>query len=586
MLRDKLLTLPNNPGCYLMKDKNNEVIYVGKAKNLKNRVNSYFHGQHNNKTTKLVSNIVDFEYIVTPSEKEAFILEYNLIKKYKPRFNIMFMDDSSYPYLRLTIEKNPTLKLVRDRKKIKNAKYFGPYPNAGYARELLNLLQQLFPLRKCNNMPSKVCLYYHLGSCLGYCENQIDSNEISKMTDGIVKFLNGDTKEILDKTIEERDSFASNMEYEKAAEKQKLINAINHVTSDNNMQFSSSLSEDVFAYSVDKGYISIVGLLYREGKLLNRHLLLQPLYDDENETFSSYLIQYYQSNPLPKQLLLPNIEALSSLKELFDCKVLFPIKGDKKKLIDLAIENSKINLKQKFDIISKDRNSFENAVNQLADLLDWPTDRIELFDNSHTSGSNAVAGQVVFVNGRAEKKSYRLYKLSNGNNDFANMKEVIYRRLFNSLMHQTVLPDIIIVDGGESQIKAAKEIVEQLQIKKVKILGLVKNDKHQTDNLMDDNYNIFPIDKQSDLFYLLTNMQDEVHRFAITYHKKLREKQQSKSVLDEIENIGVKRKSLLLKKFGSIKKIKEATLEQLSQVLGPSIAKNVYDYFRKEQRDD
>ena len=586
MLRDKLLTLPNNPGCYLMKDKNNEVIYVGKAKNLKNRVNSYFHGQHNNKTTKLVSNIVDFEYIVTPSEKEAFILEYNLIKKYKPRFNIMFMDDSSYPYLRLTIEKNPTLKLVRDRKKIKNAKYFGPYPNAGYARELLNLLQQLFPLRKCNNMPSKVCLYYHLGSCLGYCENQIDSNEISKMTDGIVKFLNGDTKEILDKTIEERDIFASNMEYEKAAEKQKLINAINHVTSDNNMQFSSSLSEDVFAYSVDKGYISIVGLLYREGKLLNRHLLLQPLYDDENETFSSYLIQYYQSNPLPKQLLLPNIEALSSLKELFDCKVLFPIKGDKKKLIELAIETSKINLKQKFDIISKDRNSFENAVNQLADLLDWPTDRIELFDNSHTSGSNAVAGQVVFVNGRAEKKSYRLYKLSNGNNDFANMKEVIYRRLFNSLMHQTVLPDIIIVDGGESQIKAAKEIVEQLQIEKVKILGLVKNDKHQTDNLMDDNYNIFPIDKQSDLFYLLTNMQDEVHRFAITYHKKLREKQQSKSVLDEIENIGVKRKSLLLKKFGSIKKIKEATLEQLSQVLGPSIAKNVYDYFRKEQRDD
>ena len=586
MLRDKLLTLPNNPGCYLMKDKNNEVIYVGKAKNLKNRVNSYFHGQHNNKTTKLVSNIVDFEYIVTPSEKEAFILEYNLIKKYKPRFNIMFMDDSSYPYLRLTIEKNPTLKLVRDRKKIKNAKYFGPYPNAGYARELLNLLQQLFPLRKCNNMPSKVCLYYHLGSCLGYCENQIDSNEISKMTDGIVKFLNGDTKEILDKTIEDRDVFASNMEYEKAGEKQKLINAINHVTSDNNMQFSSSLSEDVFAYSVDKGYISIVGLLYREGKLLNRHLLLQPLYDDENETFSSYLIQYYQSNPLPKQLLLPNIEALSSLKELFDCKVLFPIKGDKKKLIELAIENSKINLKQKFDIISKDRNSFENAVNQLADLLDWPTDRIELFDNSHTSGTNAVAGQVVFVNGRAEKKSYRLYKLSNGNNDFANMKEVIYRRLFNSLMHQTVLPDIIIVDGGESQIKAAKEIVEQLQIEKVKILGLVKNDKHQTDNLMDDNYNIFPIDKQSDLFYLLTNMQDEVHRFAITYHKKLREKQQSKSVLDEIENIGVKRKSLLLKKFGSIKKIKEATLEQLSQVLGPSTAEKVYDYFRKEQRDD
>ncbi|MGN1398778.1 MAG: excinuclease ABC subunit UvrC [Erysipelotrichaceae bacterium] len=586
MLKDKLSTLPNNPGCYLMKDKNNEVIYVGKAKNLKNRVNSYFHGQHNNKTTKLVSNIVDFEYIVTPSEKEAFILEFNLIKKYKPRYNIMFMDDSSYPYLRLTIEKNPTLKLVRDRKMIKNAKYFGPYPNVGYARELLSLLQQLFPLRKCNNMPGKVCLYYHLGSCLGYCENDIDPQEIAKMTEGIQKFLNGDIKDILNQTIAERDQYACNMEYEKAGEKQKLINAIYHVTGDNNMQFSSNVSEDVFAYSVDKGYISIVGLLYRQGKLLNRHLVVVPLYDDENEVFSSYLIQYYQNNPLPKQLLLPNLPELYPLKDIVECKVLYPIKGDKKKLIEVAIENSQINLKQKFDMINKNQKNWDKAIEQLSALINWPASRIELFDNSHTSGSNAVAGQVVFVNGQPEKKSYRLYKVSNGNNDFANMKEVIYRRLYNALMHQTVLPDLIMVDGGESQIKAAKEIVQELAIDSIKILGLVKNDKHQTENLMDDEFNIITIDKQSDLFYLLTNMQDEVHRFAISYHQKLRQKQQNKSILDEIENIGPKRKSQLLKKFGSVKKIKEADLEQLSAVVGKTAGKNVYDYFRKEQQND
>ncbi len=586
MLKEKLLTLTSEPGCYLMKDKNNEVIYVGKAKNLKNRVNSYFRGQHNNKTTKLVSNIVDFEYIVTPSEKEALILEYNLIKKYKPRFNIIFMDDCSYPYIRLTMEDYPTLELVRDKKRVKSAKYFGPYPNVGYARKLLELLQQLFPLRKCKNMPAKVCLYYHIGSCLGPCEYKIDVEVYQQMREKIISFLNGDTKEAIREYTKKRDEYAQNLQFEKAQECQSLLEAIDHVTSDDYMQFNSQKSCDVFNYYQDKGYISIVALQYRNGKLLNRHLNLKPIYDDESDIFVSYLIQYYSSNPLPKELVLPLELADQSLEEVFDCKIIFPQKGDKKKLLELAKENCQINLQQKFEIVNKQQNTSQKALDQLEKLIDHPVTKIELFDNSHISGTNAVAAQVVYVDGKPEKKSYRLYKVSNGNNDFANMKEVIYRRLFNGLQHKSSFPDIIIVDGGESQIKAAKEILGSLNITSIKILGLVKNDKHQTDNLMDDDYSIIPLDKESELFYLLTNMQDEVHRSAISFHKRTREKEMKQSILDEIEGIGEKRKSLLLKKFSSINKIKEASLEELTKVVGNKTALNVYEYFRKEKKND
>lgn len=586
MIKEKLLTLTSEPGCYLMKDKNNEVIYVGKAKNLKNRVNSYFRGQHNNKTTKLVSNIVDFEYIVTPSEKEALILEYNLIKKYKPRFNIIFMDDCSYPYLRLTMEDYPTLELVRDKKRMKNAKYFGPYPNVGYARKLLELLQQLFPLRKCKNMPAKVCLYYHIGSCLGPCQYKIDPDVYIKMRESITSFLNGDTKEVIKEYSKKRNEYADNLQFEKAQECQKLLEAIDHVTSDDYMQFNSQKSSDVFNYYQDKGYISIVALQYRNGKLLNRHLNLKPLYDDELDAFISYLIQYYNSNPFPKELVFPIELADQSLEEIFDCKIIYAQKGDKKKLLELAKENCKINLQQKFEIINKQQNTSQKGLDQLHKLINHPVTKIELFDNSHIAGTNAVAAQVVYVDGKPEKKSYRLYKVSNANDDFANMKEVIYRRLFNGLQHKSSFPDIIIVDGGHSQVKAAKEILESLNITSVKILGLVKNDKHQTDELMNDDYSIIALDKESELFYLLTNMQDEVHRSAISFHKRTREKEMKHSLLDDIEGVGEKKKSLLLSKFSSIKKIKEASIKELSKVVGNKTAKNVYDYFRKENSND
>lgn len=433
MIKEKLLTLPMEPGCYLMKDKNGEVIYVGKAKKLKNRINSYFRGSsHDNKTTKLVNNIADFDYIVTNSEKEALILEYNLIKHHKPRFNVMFKDDSSYPYLRLTDEKYPTLKLVRDTKKMKNAKYFGPYPNVGYARELLSLMEKIYPLRKCKNMGSKVCLYYHIGLCLGPCEFKIDSKVYEEMSEEITSFLNGNTKKIIDELIEKRESYAEKLLFEKANEMQTLIESIKHVTTENYMQIDLEKSTDVFAYHIDKGYVSIIGLLYSKGKLLNKHQTLKPIYDDVEETFISYIVQYYQLNRLPKELIMPYGLNLEALNEVLETKVIQPQRGEKKKLIELAIENAKVNLEQNFELINKKVALNETVLEQLNDLIQCNTNRIELFDVSHTSGKEAVAAQVVFIEGVASKKDYRLYKVSNKNNDFANMQEVIYRRLFRA----------------------------------------------------------------------------------------------------------------------------------------------------------
>ncbi len=586
MIKDKLLTLPVQPGCYLMKDINGEVIYVGKAKNLKNRVNSYFRGSsHDNKTTRLVNNIVDFDYIVTNSEKEALILEYNLIKHHKPRFNIIFMDDSSYPYLRLTVEKYPTLRLVRDARRMKNAKYFGPYPNVGYARELLSLIEKIYPLRKCKNMGSKVCLYYHIGLCLGPCEFEISPKVYEDMTEEIISFLNGNTGKVIDELMKKRDEFAENLLFEKAGEMQTLIESVEHVTAENYMQINLSESTDVFACYVDKGYISIVGLLYYQGKLLHQHLNLKPLYDDVDETFISYIVQYYQSNPLPKELIMPYGLDLNALGEALEIKIFQPQRGEKKKLIELAIDNAKIHLEQNFEIYNKQMLSNDIALEQLRLLIQCNTTRIELFDISHISGKAAVGAQVVYVDGTTSKKDYRLYKVSNKNNDYANMQEVIYRRLFRAVKRKTILPDVIIVDGGKSQINAVKEILDSLEITSICLLALIKNEKHQTSSLMNDSYEIYDIDKESDLFYLLANMQDEVHRFAISYHKRLREKKFKESVLDEIDGIGFKRKQKLLHHFKTINKVKEATVDQLADVIGKKSGQAVYDFFRKEEEN-
>ncbi len=579
MLKNKLLTLPMEPGCYLMKDKHGEVIYVGKAKKLKNRVSQYFVGTHDNKTTKMVSNVVDFDYIVAPSEKEALILEYNLIKQYKPRFNIMFMDDASYPYIRLTLEDYPTLKVVRDAKRLKNAKYFGPYPNAGHAYELVDLLQQLYPLRRCRTMPNKVCLYYHLGQCLGPCEFDISKDVYSKIVDDIVTFMNGNTGEIKNDLVKRRDRYSEELKFEKAAECQNLLEAIEHVTSKVQVEANGRKNEDVFAYYVDKGFMSIVGLLYREGKLLHRHLLLKPIYDDPDESFISYVMQYYQHNPEPKTLIIDRNVDISALSEVLSCKIVQPVRGQKRKLLALAVENGQINLEQKFAIVNKEMKNNDEVMEELARLTNCETHRIELYDNSHISGEYAVGAMVVYIDGNASKKDYRLYRVHNKNNDFANMQEVLYRRFFRSIKERTALPDMIIVDGGIPQIRAAREIVDQLHLD-VKIFGLVKNDKHQTASLMDDEFNNIMIDRESPLFFQLTRMQDEVHRFAISFHKKVRSKEMTHSQLDDVPGIGPKRKKQLLRKFGTLKRIEEASYEELKEVVGDKQARIIMDYFK------
>ena len=581
VLQAKLATLPMSSGCYLMKDKNGTIIYVGKAKKLKNRVNQYFRGAHDYKTTKLVSNIVDFDYVVTSSEKEALLLEINLIKKYRPRFNIIFMDDKSYPYIRLTNEEYPTLQIVRDLKKQKDARYFGPYPDVLAARKTLELLQELFPLRRCKQMPKKVCLYYHMGMCLGPCELEIESEVYKKMKDDIIRFLKGDIKDIEKELIEKRNLASEQLEFEKAMKYQQLIESLSHVVAKQQVDFDHTKDIDAFGYYCDKGYIAIQGLFIRNGKLLDRAFSLEPLYDDALETFTSFLMQYYLEHPTPNLLLLPeevDVDLLSNLS----CKLHQPMKGAYKKFLDMTIANAKQQLDQKFVVASSHLLKEELAMSQLCSLLNRDVSHIELYDNSHISGAFAVGGCVVFIDGKGQKSLYRHYKVHNANDDFANMKEVIYRRYFRILSEEDVMADLILVDGGALQIRAAKEVLNSLCID-VQVLGLVKDDKHRTHALIDENEVVYPIEASSELFFMLTRMQDEVHGYTIRFHQKLRQKQQTKSILDEVSGIGEKRKKKLMSHFGSFKRIKEATIDELTEILPREVASDLYEILHSIQ---
>lgn len=577
-LKAKLSQLPHSPGSYQMKDKNGEIIYVGKAKDLHSRVNSYFTGAHNFKTTKLVQNIDDFDFIVTKTEKEALVLEINLIKKNRPKYNIQFMDDSSYPYIKLTKEKYPKLSIARDIKKDKSAKYFGPFPDANAARETLHLLQNMFPFRRCNKLGDKLCLYYHMGQCLGPCEYNIDSKTYEDYTNKVISFMNGDTKEVEEELRNKMFEASNNLEFEKAQQYKQTLESITKVVNDKqNIEKDNRGDRDIFAYYTDKGYLAIAGMLVRKGTILNKEYKLKPLYGEAEEEFISFLFQYYEHNPSARELVLPNDIDISTIQEVFPFPIFQPQKGYKQKLIDMCLENAKTQLDLKFSVVERQETLTQEAITQLNTLCNHPMNRVELFDNSHTSGTFTVASCVVYEDGKPVKKDYRLFKLHTGNSDVDSMKEVIYRRYFRLLKDNQRLPDGILVDGGMIQIQAAKEILDSLDLSNtIKIMGLVKNDKHSTNALMDTEGNIVEIDKNSGLFFLLTRMQDEVHRVAISYHKKLRSKAQTKSILDEIEGIGPKRKKLLLKEFGGITKLKEASLEQLCTVLPHDIANNVY----------
>ena len=568
-IQDKLAILPALPGCYLMKNIDGDIIYVGKAKKLKNRVRQYFVGAHDFKTTRLVANIDDFEYIVTGSEKEALLLEINLIKKHTPPYNIMFMDDKTYPYIKLTKEKAPILRVVRNTKDRK-AEYFGPFPDSGAAWETMKLLNQLYPLRKCRHLPKKACLYYHMGQCLAPCEQAIDEKVYADMANGIRKFLKGDVKEILTQLKADMQQASEELAFEKAQEKLNLIHAIEHVTAKQQIDFKDHKDRDVFGYYVDKGYISIQGFFVRGGKLLERELSIQPLYEQPQDAFISFILQYYAKNPLPQEILLPKEYEIEHLQEILsEAKILQPLRGDKLKLVEMVLANAKNAHQQKFELVERKESRREEAMQQLCQLLHKDIHRIELFDNSHISGA-------FFKDGEPSRQDYRTYRLGEYVSDLDSMKEVVYRRYFRLLKERGRFPDLLIVDGGYLQIEAAKEIIEALDVP-VTLCGLVKNDNHRTANLMNAEGEILPVERDSSLFFLLTQMQDEVHRFAISYHRKLRGKAMTKSILDEVEGIGEVRKKEIWKHFKSLKRLKEADVDEIAQVVPRKVAQNIFN---------
>ena len=580
MFKEELKLVPEKPGSYQMYDINNVVIYVGKAKNLKRRLSSYFRGTHTGKTQKMISNIAYFKYIVTNTELESFILEINLIKKYNPKYNILLKDDKSYPYIEYTRKPFPALKVVRylKVKKHKDKLLFGPFVNAYAARRIVNLINRLYPLKKCEGMPKEVCLYYHIHECLGYCTKQINSEEILKMESEIISFLKGNEDIIKNRLKEKIEYYSENLNYELALELKKELDYMTIVLEKQKVELSSKDNLDVVNYVFKNGYLSIEILFIRNGKLIGNYNEIEVVTDDYMNELEYYLALFYNKKEIPKEIIIPDEFDEKVLKEVVQTKFIKISRGQKRKLLLMAKENAAISLDNKFKLIENKLEKSEGANEELEKLLGISINRIDVFDNSNLFGSFAVSGMVVYVNGKPDRSKYRKYKVMvDKNDDYHTMKEVIYRRYFRALLEKTI-PELILVDGGISQIHAAKDVLEELNLH-IKVCGLVKNDKHRTNDLLDgDTLTIYKIDRTSNLFHYLTRMQDEVHRFTINYHRQIRSKGSIQSVLDNVEGIGPKRRRELIKKFGSVKKMKEATLEDLEESLPNDVAKKLKKY--------
>lgn len=588
-IKNKLALLPDQPGCYLMKDKNGTIIYVGKAKILKNRVRSYFTGSHNTKTERLVSEIEDFEYIVTESNIEALLLEINLIKKNDPKYNIMLKDDKTYPFLKITNEKYPRLVITRKVLKDK-ALYFGPYPDVGAANETKKILDRLFPLRKCKPSQTKEpCLYYHLGQCLCPYYFDVDPKVYTKIVDEVKNFLNGGHEKIESEIHQKMEKAAENMEFEKAAEYRDQIRAIETIMTRQKMTNTDLLDRDVFGYAIDKGWMCVQVFFVRQGKLIERDVSMFPFYNEAEEDFLTYIGQFYQENEhfIPKEVLIPDTIDKPSVEALLDTKVLQPKRGEKKKLVELANKNASVALNERFDLIARKQERTIGAVERLGNAMNIPTPiRIESFDNSNIMGTNPVAAMVVFIDGKPARKEYRKYKIKtvNGPDDYASMREVVYRRYSRVIREGLPLPDLILIDGGKGQVDVAKDVLENQLGIDIPIAGMAKNDKHKTNELLfGTDLAVVPLERNSPEFFLLQRVQDEVHRFAITFHRQLRSKNSFASRLDEIEGLGPKRKKMLLKEFKSLKNITAATIEELQEIgLPKNIAQNVFDKLHQE----
>lgn len=571
LIKSKLELLPTNPGCYIHKDKNGTIIYVGKAKNLRNRVRSYFRGSHDTKTEALVSEIVDFEFIVTESNIEALLLEINLIKENKPKYNIMLKDDKSYPFIKITNERYPRLIITRQVKK-DGGLYFGPYPDVGAANEIKRLLDRIFPFRKCTNPPSKVCFYYHIGQCMAHTVCRKDEAYFKAMSQEVSDFLKGQDDKIIDELKSKMALTAQSMEFERAAEYRDLIQAIGTLRTKQRVMAKDLQNRDVFGYYVDKGWMCVQVFFVRQGKLIERDVNLFPYYNDPDEDFLTYVGQFYQekSHLVPNEVLIPQDIDEEAVKALVDTKILKPQRGEKKQLVNLAIKNARVSLEQKFNLLEKSVEKTQGAIENMGRLLQIPTPvRIESFDNSNIMGTSPVSAMVVFVNGKPSKKDYRKYKIKTvvGPDDYASMREVIRRRYGRVQREDLTPPDLIVIDGGQGQVNIAKQVIQEELGLDIPIAGLQKNDKHQTHELLfGDPLEVVELSRNSQEFFLLQRIQDEVHRFAITFHRQLRSKNSFSSQLDGIEGLGPKRKQNLMKHFKSLTKIKEASVDEIVEV--------------------
>ena len=583
ILKKQIELLPDQPGCYLMHNADDEIIYIGKAKNLKKRVSQYFLRVHSGKTAAMVSHVDHFETIITKSEKEALILEMNLIQKNHPRYNILLMDDKHYPYIAIhkNVE-NPYVSLSRNVKD-KKCLYFGPYPNSSAAFEVIDLINKLFPLRKCHNVPKSPCLYYHIGQCLAPCVKPVSKEKYEEIVDNIADFLKGKNQELVKDLKEKIRKHSENLEFERAQEYKKMLDSINHITEKQNVEFKDKINRDFFSFHTRENYIAIALFSYRQGILLSKRSFCYELIGEINEFVSEIIYQYYSINAIPNEVIVSNEEIKDNLMNYFEnANVFAPTKGKLHDVLDICEINAKEALDEHF-LTAKLDDDVLNLLDKLGKILHMKTPtRIELFDNSHLQGTNAIGAMVVFINGIPYKKLYRKFNIQgvNKKDDLSSMRETLTRRYKRVKEENGEMPDLIIVDGGKGQIETALEVKKALNLP-FSIAGLVKTSKHRTSALMDENFNEYYLDDEKKLFLLLTRMQDEVHRYAITTHIKKRNKSVFNSVFDDVDGIGEKRKEQLIKAFPSISELKNAKIEELEQIIPKESAKLLYEKVRK-----
>ena len=568
-LEHKLALLPDKPGCYLMKNINGQIIYVGKAKNLKNRVRSYFKSSHTGKVAKMVSEVADFETIVTSTNKESFLLEITLIQKHQPYFNIKLKRGTGYPYIKITNERDPQIKITGKIKK-DGAYYFGPYPNVYDAEETVHFIQKVYPLRRCNGFQGRPCLYYHMGQCLGACFKEVPPAEYAAQIKRIKSFLNGNTANVKKHLLARMNKAASDLEYERAAEIRDQLHYIEVTVEKQKIISNDKTPRDLFNFYMDKGWLSIQIFFIRQARLMKREKRLFPIVDTAVEEMTSFILQFYnrRNNILPRELLLPAGLPNKEISEILGIPVRTPERGEKRDLLAMAAENARLTLDEKFRLLEMDKGKTTGAMKEITDALGLPVGhKIEAFDHSHIQGADPVSAMVVFVDGEPAKKLYRKYKLKtvvDHADEAASTREVIRRRYGRLLRENKPMPDMIFMDGGDIQMNAVKDVLENELGLDIPVVGMVKNDKHKTADLLfgseDAHVNLDP---RSQGFYLVQRIQDEVHRFAITYHRSVHTKHSLSSRLDEIKGVGPRTRTKLLKKYGSVTKIAQAPVEEI-----------------------